>query len=48
MPIVCNVGDVKYLFYTKVNDSDHHTVKTEDEKGADGDEGDDAAFDIVE
>ena len=45
---MCDVGDVKYLFYTKVNDSNHHAVEAEDEKSADGDEGDDAAFDIVE
>ena len=45
---MCDVGDVKYLFYAIVNDSDHHAVETEDEKGADGDEGEDATVDIVE
>jgi hypothetical protein len=39
---------MEYLFYTKVNYSNHHAVEAEDEKGADGDEGDDADFDIVE
>ena len=48
MPIVDNVWAMEYLFYTKVYYANHHSVETEDEKGADGDEGDDSAFDIVE
>ena len=48
MPIVCNIGDIECLFYDVIYYSDHHTVETEDEKGADGDEGDDSAFDVVE
>lgn len=47
MPIVCNVGDVKYLFYTKVNDSDHHPVEAEDEKSADGYEGNQFTLNVV-
>ena len=48
MPIVCNIGDIECLFYDVIYYSDYHAVETEDEKGADGDEGDDSAFDIVE
>ena len=48
MPIVCNIGDIKCLFYDIINYSNHHAVEAEDDEGADGDEGDDAAFDIVE
>ena len=36
------------IFYSKIYDANHHSVEAEDEKSADGDEGDDAAFDIVE
>jgi hypothetical protein len=39
---------MEYLLYDKINYSDHHAVEAEDDEGADGDEGDDAAFDIVE
>ena len=36
------------FLYPKIDYTNHHPVEAEDEKGADGDEGDDAAFDIVE
>jgi hypothetical protein len=39
---------MEHLLYTKIDDSNHHSVEAEDEERADGDEGDDSAFDIVE
>ncbi len=48
MPIVDNVWAIEHLLYTKIYYANYYSVEAEDEKGADGDEGDDAAFDIVE
>ena len=35
------------LLYPKIYYANYYSVEAEDEKGADGDKGDDSAFDIV-
>jgi hypothetical protein len=35
-------------FYSEINHANHYSVEAEDEHGADGDERDDAALDVVE
>ena len=39
---------MEYLFYSKIYHTNHHSVEAKGEHGADGDEGDDAAPDVVE
>ena len=39
---------MKQLFYSEIDDANHHSVETEDEHGSYRDEGDDAALDVVE
>ena len=39
---------MKQLFYSEIDDANHHSVETEDEHGSYRDEGDDAALDGVE
>ena len=36
------------LLYSKIYHTNHHSVEAKDEHGVDGDEGDDAALDMVE
>lgn len=35
-------------FYSEIYDANHHAVEAEDKHGADGDESDDAALDVIE
>ena len=39
---------MEQLFYSEIDDANYHSVEAEDKHGADGDEGDDAALDMVE
>lgn len=39
---------MEVFLYSEINHANHHAVEAKDEHGADGDESDDAALDVVE
>ena len=39
---------MEQLFYSEIDDANHYSVEAEDKHGADGDESDDAALDVIE
>ena len=48
MPIVDDIGMMKQLFYSEIDDANHHSVETEDEHGSYRNKGDEAASDWIE